>query len=84
MHSLPGNIRQQLAVILTELHTLAGRQALDFGKTQKPWQHYERANQAARETGSESHEIHTAAEQAFVLLELGETEKARVPKGSPY
>ncbi|WP_246110639.1 hypothetical protein [Saccharopolyspora dendranthemae] len=75
-HSLPGNTRQQLAVILTELHTLAGWQALDLGKTQRSWQHYERAKQGARETGSESYEIHTAAEQAFVLLDLGETTKA--------
>ncbi|MDI2031686.1 hypothetical protein QFW96_23865 [Saccharopolyspora sp. TS4A08] len=72
-HSLPGNTRQQLAVILTELHTLAGWQALDLGKTQTSWRHYERARHAARETGTESYEIHTGAEQAFVLLDLGET-----------
>ncbi|WP_245776022.1 hypothetical protein [Saccharopolyspora flava] len=75
-HSLPGNTRQQLAVILTELHTLAGWQALDLGKMHHSWQHYERAKHAARETGSESYEIHASAEQAFVLLDLGETEKA--------
>lgn len=75
-HSLPGNTRQQLAVILTELNTLAGWQALDLGKIHNSWQHYERAKHAAREVGAESYEIHTAAEQAFVLLDLGETERA--------
>ncbi|GAA3361978.1 hypothetical protein [Saccharopolyspora gregorii] len=75
-HSLPGNMRQQLAVILTELHTLAGWQALDLGKAQKSWQHYERAKHAAREVGTESYEIHTAAEQAFVPLDVGETSMA--------
>ncbi|WP_235875202.1 hypothetical protein [Saccharopolyspora aridisoli] len=75
-HSLPGDTREQLAVILTELHTLAGWQALDLGKMHNSWRHYERAKHAAREAGAESYEIHTAAEQAFVLLDLGETKKA--------
>ncbi|MGW5645944.1 hypothetical protein ACWEV3_00665 [Saccharopolyspora sp. NPDC003752] len=76
-HSLPGHTREQLAVILTELHTLAGWQALGLRKLQYSWQHYERAKHAARETSAESYEIHTAAEQAFVLLDLGENEERR-------
>ncbi|MEV4733129.1 hypothetical protein [Saccharopolyspora sp. NPDC049426] len=75
-HSMPGHTRKQLAVILTELHTLAGWQALDLGKIHYSWQHYERAKHAAWEADAESYVIHTAAEQAFVLLDLGETKKA--------
>lgn len=75
-HSMPGHTRTQLAVILTELHTLAGWQALDLGKMRNSWQHYERAKHAARDAGAHSYGIHTTAEQAFVLLDLGETSKA--------
>lgn len=75
-HSMPGHTREQLAAILAELDTLAGWQALDLGMMNESWQHYERAKQAARESEDESYEIHTAAEQAFVLLDLGETRGA--------
>lgn len=75
-HSLPGRTREQLASLLSELHTLAGWQALDLGKTVQSWQHYEQAKRAARESGIEPFEIHTTAEQAFVLLDIGETRAA--------
>ncbi|GAB3688017.1 hypothetical protein GCM10027597_41720 [Saccharopolyspora tripterygii] len=75
-HSLPGTVREQLAALLSELHTLAGWQALDLRKTNSSWQHYEQAKRAARESRLESYEIHTAAEQAFVLLDIGETKAA--------
>ncbi|MCI2421841.1 hypothetical protein MOQ72_30840 [Saccharopolyspora sp. K220] len=75
-HSLPGKPREQLAALLSELHTLAGWQALDLGKTIESWQHYEQAKQAARESSTGAFEVHTAAEQAFVLLDIGETKAA--------
>ncbi|MEU5847275.1 hypothetical protein [Saccharopolyspora shandongensis] len=75
-HSLPGERHEQLAALLSELHTLAGWQALDLGKSTESWQHYEQAKRAARESSAGSFEVHTAAEQAFVLLDIGETRAA--------
>lgn len=75
-HSPPGKVRAQLAALLSELHTLAGWQALDLGSPTKSWQHYETAKRAARESENEAFEIHTAAEQSFVLLDIGETTQA--------
>lgn len=75
-YSLTPGFRQQLAALLSELGTLAGWQALDLGKVAESWQHYERAKSAAKESGLPALEAHTAAEQAFVLLDLGETTAA--------
>lgn len=72
---MPGS-RQQLAALLSEIGTLAGWQALDLGKVAESWQHYERAKSAAKESGLPAFEAHAAAEQAFVLLDLGETAAA--------
>ncbi|MCU1687047.1 MAG: hypothetical protein JWQ81_7786 [Amycolatopsis sp.] len=75
-HSLAPGIREQLAAILAELGTLAGWQALDLGNVSESWQRYERAKGAASESGQVAFEVHTAAEQAFVLLDLDETASA--------
>lgn len=75
-HSLAPGIREHLAVILAELGTLAGWQALDLGNVSESWHCYERAKGAAGESGQVAFEVHTAAEQAFVLLDLGETATA--------
>lgn len=75
-HSLTPGTREQLAALLSEVGTLAGWQALDLGKVAESWQHYERAKSAAKESGLPAFEAHTAAEQAFVLLDLGETTAA--------
>src|SRR5262249_53515915 len=40
------------------------------------WQHYEDAKSAARESSLPAFEAHTAAEQAFVLIDIGETKDA--------
>ncbi|GAA1937173.1 hypothetical protein [Amycolatopsis minnesotensis] len=37
------------------------------------WQFYERAKAAARESGDAAFEVHTIAEQVFVLLDVDET-----------
>ncbi|MFI9383888.1 hypothetical protein [Kutzneria sp. NPDC052558] len=71
-HSLHPHMRAQLAGLLSELHTLAGWQALDIGSVSESWQHYERAKSAAIESGTLSFETHSLAEQAFVLLDLGQ------------
>jgi len=61
---------------LSDLHTLAGWQALDLGRITESWQHYEEAKSAARESDSIPFEIHAAGEQAFVLLDIHETASA--------
>jgi transcriptional regulator with XRE-family HTH domain len=75
-HSLTPTNREGLAALLSELRTLAGWQALDMGNVSQSWQHYEYGKTAARESGNPAFEAHTAAEQAFVLLDLGETAQA--------
>jgi hypothetical protein len=76
VHSLSIGIREQLAGLLSELHTLAGWQALDLGEVSAAWQHYEHAKTAACASGSVQFEAHAAAEQAFVLLDLGDATAA--------
>ncbi|MET7993107.1 hypothetical protein ABZU76_19650 [Amycolatopsis sp. NPDC005232] len=71
-HSMSAGVRQQLAALLAELGTLAGWQALDLGRASVAWKHYEQAKQAASQSSFSAFEIHTSAEQAFVLLDIGE------------
>jgi tetratricopeptide (TPR) repeat protein len=47
-----------------------------MGDMAESWQHYESGKTAAKESGNPAFEAHTAAEQAFVLLDLGETATA--------
>ena len=75
-YSLAGGTRERLAILLAELHALAGWQALDLGNVTDAWQHYEDAKKTALESGSTPHEAHATAEQAFVLLDIGETRAA--------
>lgn len=63
--------RERLAAILSELETLAGWQALDAGDISDAWHHYNEAKDAARESGLTAFEAHAAAEQTFVLLDIG-------------
>lgn len=75
-YSLTPGVRSQLGALLAEFGTLAGWQQLDMGFVGDSWQFYERAKAAARESGDAAFEVHTAAEQAFVLLDVGETASA--------
>lgn len=75
-HSLTPRIRSQLGALLAEFGTLAGWQQLDMGFVGASWQFYERAKAAARDSGDAAFEVHTSAEQAFVLLDVGETASA--------
>jgi tetratricopeptide (TPR) repeat protein len=68
--------REALAGVLTEASTLAGWEALDRNALSQAWNHYERAKAAARESGSPELLAHATAEQAFVLIDLGETAHA--------
>lgn len=75
-HSLTAGTRERLAALLSELQTLAGWQALDMGRVTESWRHYEQAKSAALESGMTQFEIYTTAEQAFVLLEVGQIRAA--------
>ncbi|MCA1601915.1 MAG: hypothetical protein LC776_09830, partial [Acidobacteria bacterium] len=75
-HSLAPGTREPLAALLSEMHTLAGWQALDLGHLTDSWHHYEKSRFAAAQSGSIPHQAHAAAEQAFVLLDTGATREA--------
>jgi tetratricopeptide (TPR) repeat protein len=62
----------QLAGILTEASALAGWEALDRNAIRQAWDHHERAKTAAQEAGSPLLLAHSAAQQAFILIDLGE------------
>jgi hypothetical protein len=72
-HSLAPGTREPLAALLSEMHTLAGWQALDLGDMAQAWQHYEQSRSAAAQSDSIPHESHAAAEQAFVLIDATAT-----------
>jgi hypothetical protein len=75
-HSLAPRTREPLAALLSEMHTLAGWQALDLGDLSGAWRHYHHARAAAAQSGSPPHQAHAATEQAFVLLDAGATADA--------
>lgn len=68
--------RSALARVLTEASTLAGWVSLDRNAIVQAWGHYERAKTAAHEAGDQAALAHATAEQAFVLIDLGETVQA--------
>ncbi len=72
-HSLAPGTRKPLAALLSEMHTLAGWQALDLGDLTQAWQHYEHSRSTAAQSDSIPHESHAAAEQAFVLIDAAAT-----------
>ncbi|MGH3864696.1 MAG: hypothetical protein ACRDQ4_00930 [Pseudonocardiaceae bacterium] len=76
VHSLAPGAREQLAALLSDMHTLAGWQALDLGDITQAWQHYEHSRAAATQSNSIPHETHAVAEQAFVLIDATATGNA--------
>lgn len=64
--------RERLAAILTDARTLAGWTALDRGSQLQAWQYHEDAKVSAREADSPSLLAHAAAQQAVILLDIGE------------
>jgi tetratricopeptide (TPR) repeat protein len=75
-HSLAPGTREPLAALLSEMHTLAGWQALDLGDISDSWQHYEQSRATAAQSDSIAHQSHAAAEQVFVLIDAGATRQA--------
>lgn len=71
-YSLTGTTRRELAILLSEMHALAGWQSLDMGHCSTSWYHYEQAKSAALGTEDISYYAYATAEQAFTLTDLGE------------
>lgn len=76
LHSTGRRARTRLATVLADTSTLAAWQALDLGLFQTSWRLFETAKVAAREAGSPAHYAHAAAEQAYVLSDLGHPDQA--------
>jgi tetratricopeptide (TPR) repeat protein len=68
--------REALAGVLTEAAALAGWEALDRNAIRQAWDHHERAKAGAREAGSTQLLAHAFAQQAFILVDIGETDAA--------
>lgn len=68
--------REALAGVLTEASALAGWEALDRNAIRQSWDHHERAKAGAREAGSALLLAHATAQQAFILIDLGQYEQA--------
>ncbi|WP_433827729.1 hypothetical protein ACQP2E_37845 [Actinoplanes sp. CA-015351] len=72
---LPGR-RERLADLFCDAAALAGWVALDLGDVAASWRHHESAKEAGRETGSPIALTHALAQQAYVLLDIGDTVQA--------
>jgi len=68
--------REPLAVVLTDASTLAGWEALDRGSLNEAYRHHEIAKTAAREANSATLLAHATAQQAFILLDIGQPAEA--------
>ncbi len=75
-HSTTPDVRVSLSAALSDASSLAGWQALDMGALGQSWHHFERAKDAGREASSTALGAFALAEQAFVLLDLGELDSA--------
>jgi tetratricopeptide (TPR) repeat protein len=64
--------RQAIAGVLTEASALAGWEALDRNAFSQAWEHHERAKSAAHEAQSPTLLAHATAQQAFILIDLGD------------
>jgi tetratricopeptide (TPR) repeat protein len=70
--SVSAKHRERLAAILTDARTLAGWTALDRGSQLQAWQYHEDAKVSAREADSPYLLAHATAQQAVILLDIGE------------
>jgi hypothetical protein len=75
-HAVQPGVPGMLAKVLADTSALAGWQALDVGTERESWEHFERAKAAAREAEDPSLLAFATAEQAYVLLDLGDAERA--------
>ncbi|MCG8918791.1 hypothetical protein L6E12_23710 [Actinokineospora sp. PR83] len=70
------SIRSGLAALLVGMSALAGWRALDQGRVERAWEHYDTARRSAREAGDVSLEAFVCASQAVVLIDIGESNAA--------
>ncbi|WP_067179909.1 hypothetical protein [Microtetraspora niveoalba] len=75
-HAVRPGIRAQLAHVLAETESLAGWQAINTGALNDAWTHYENAKAAAREADDPAVLAYVSAEQAYVLMDLGQPAQA--------
>jgi transcriptional regulator with XRE-family HTH domain len=75
-HSLAPTVREGLAAHLSELCTLAGWQALDVGDVPEAWRQYTLAVTVAAQSAGPAFAAHSAAGQAFTLVDLGDSRQA--------
>jgi tetratricopeptide (TPR) repeat protein len=75
-YNLSSRIRERLAALLSELHCLAGWQALDLGRTTQAWSQYTSAVTAAQLSGAAPYIALAAAGRAFVLTDIGASNDA--------
>jgi hypothetical protein len=75
-HSLTPSLRTALAGVLAELSALAGWEALDRYEIGRSWDHHELSKRAAREADAPGLLAHAAAQQAFILSEVGKVHLA--------
>jgi transcriptional regulator with XRE-family HTH domain len=75
-HTIIRQHRESLAAALADASTLAGWDALDSGSVQQAWTHHEQAKTAARESGSAALLAHATGQQAFILIDIGNTTDA--------
>jgi hypothetical protein len=75
-YNLSPGTRERLAALLSELHCLAGWQALDLGRPADAWSYYSDAVAAAYLSRIPSFMALAAAGRACVLTDIGETSSA--------
>ena len=84
-HTLTPAAASGSPLVLADAAALAGWQAIDTGRLTAAWNHFEIATAAAREADNSSLLAFAAGEQAYVLLDLGESaqalEKIRAVRG---
>jgi hypothetical protein len=74
--ALPGTQREAAADELSQAAALAGWQALDMGNVADAWRLHEIATAAGREGGQVASLAYARAQQAYVLLDAGQTADA--------
>ncbi|WP_016697531.1 hypothetical protein [Actinoalloteichus spitiensis] len=74
--SVSSEHRRRLSAILTDARTLAGWTALDRGSALRAWSYHEDAKVTAREAEAPHLLAHAAAQQAVILIDLGEIGQA--------
>ena len=75
-HAVLSTQRQPLASVLSDAAALAGWQAIDRAALEQAWRCHETAKAAAREAESPVLLAHAAAQQAYILAELGRPSQA--------